>query len=508
MSDGYTSRLWIFHVFVILAVLFNTAYVGYQFGPQIVSIGRERFPSRDEEPSARIAKLDFLPINFTVPDDALTDPKATAFANNSRMYLVDTRRLFEVGQIIEVNVELFDGYSKRRTIGGDDVRVRLYNDDLKAYANGYVIDNGNGSYIARLIALWKGKSRIEVTLYHTREAIKAMYRMREQFVGNHMGKFKAGDVEEDIRCHPLARMLKGRELCNLTLENGGLSWYCWKPSNIKLLCHDWVEVIFRPPSHGLPLTNAEKGLLSPGGYGISIPGNIKVEVRNFSNIYMNLPECANVNSFITWNQQSPTGYFYNSVWKPLHCRGFSNLTKIQQCLKGKELVLFGDSTTRHWFETLESLLECKLVSGSWSTAKWHKPAKAFCIHDFFIHWLPHAMPFSVGPRWDTRRYLRPISAYLEEIRPNEKVIIVVHLFMHLEEYHPDVFRDRIQRIARSVRHLLQRNPHVKIFMKGAHTFLARRPDYFNSVFDSISHQAFKGLHDKVVFLKIRCKKII
>ncbi|KAL3862437.1 hypothetical protein ACJMK2_008403, partial [Sinanodonta woodiana] len=440
--------------------------------------------------SASIAELDF-PINFTLPDDALTDPNATAIANNSRMYLVDERHLFEVGQIIEVIIELFDGYGKRWTSGGDDVRVRLYNDDLKSYASGHVIDNGNGSYTAKLVALWEGQSRIDVTLYHTRDAIRAMYRMREQFVGNHMGKFKAGDVEEHIRCHPLARILKGRELCNLTLENGGLSWYCWKPSNIKLLCHDWVEVRFRPPSRGLPLTDAEKGLLSPGGYGISMPGNIEVEVKNSSNNQMNLPDCANVNSSITWNQQSPAGYFYNNSWKPLHCKGFSNLTKIQQYLKGKELVLFGDSTTRHWFEILESLLECKLVSESWSTAKWHKPAKALCKNGFFIQWLPHAMPFSVGSSWDTRRYLRPITAYLEEIKPDENIIIVVHLFMHLEEFHPDVFRDRIQRIAGSVSRLLQRNPHVKIFMKGAHTFLARRPDYFNSVFDKISYQAFK-----------------
>ena len=32
------------------------------------------------------------------------------------------------------------------------------------------------------------------------------------------------------------------ELCNLTTDNGGMSWYCGKPADRKLLCDDWELV--------------------------------------------------------------------------------------------------------------------------------------------------------------------------------------------------------------------------------------------------------------------------
>ena len=86
---------------------------------------------------------------------------------------------FKTGDKIEVFIILRDGYKKQREKGGDDLRVRTFNDDLNAYAAGQVKDHNNGTYTASVLAHWSGKHFIEVMLVHTRESIRALYQIRK-----------------------------------------------------------------------------------------------------------------------------------------------------------------------------------------------------------------------------------------------------------------------------------------------------------------------------------------
>lgn len=60
----------------------------------------------------------------------------------------------------------------------------------------------------------------------------------------------------------------------------------------------------------------------------------------------------------------PSGYYYQGVWRAvggLTIHEF-NTSAITQCLKGKAVHMYGDSTVRQWFEFLNAALP-----GSWST---------------------------------------------------------------------------------------------------------------------------------------------
>ena len=60
-------------------------------------------------------------------------------------------------------------------------------------------------------------------------------------------------------------------------------------------------------------------------------------------------------------KSGPAGYYYQGVW---HALGGStvhqfNIEAITQCLKGKVIYMFGDSTVRQFFEYLTAELPSK-----------------------------------------------------------------------------------------------------------------------------------------------------
>lgn len=67
----------------------------------------------------------------------------------------------------------------------------------------------------------------------------------------------------------------------------------------------------------------------------------------------------------------PSGYYFQGVWRrlgvtPIH--QFNSSSAITQCLKGKTVHMYGDSTMRQWFEYLDAALP-----GSRSTKPfWHR----------------------------------------------------------------------------------------------------------------------------------------
>ena len=141
------------------------------------------------------------------------------------------------------------------------------------------------------------------------------------------------------------------------------------------------------------------------------------------------------------------------------------------------------------------------------TVKWHKRAK--CANSnlkLTAEWMPHSQPFFVG--WDLSRYTRhSISRHLDEdIKDEDHVIVLLHMFTHVLPYHHDVFRTQIRIIRKSVERLLARNKFATVFIKAAHTYHQgphdheRWPDYYGYLYRNIMFREFAGLHDRVVYL--------
>lgn len=52
---------------------------------------------------------------------------------------------------------------------------------------------------------------------------------------------------------------------------------------------------------------------------------------------------------------TPSGYYYQGSWRPLSgvvMRPFNGSSVITQCLRGKMVYMYGDSTVRQWYEYL------------------------------------------------------------------------------------------------------------------------------------------------------------
>ncbi|XP_035771781.1 NXPE family member 3-like [Neolamprologus brichardi] len=58
-------------------------------------------------------------------------------------------------------------------------------------------------------------------------------------------------------------------------------------------------------------------------------------------------------------ESEPSGYYYQGVWRALGgttVHQFNTSSAITQCLKGKQVHMYGDSTMRQWFEYLDAAL--------------------------------------------------------------------------------------------------------------------------------------------------------
>ena len=196
----------------------------------------------------------------------------------------------------------------------------------------------------------------------------------------------------------------------------------------------------------------------------------------------------------------PSGYFYNDKWHPTFCR----LPDDKQCDKrvfGRHFAFFGDSTVRQWYTYMIDNLHCRQVTERWTMKAWHK--LSMCVNkslNFSTTFIPHERPLFSGDYW--RKYEieeKYTLAYLDAIQ-RENVVIVLHMFSHLTHYRTEIFQDRMNMLSSGVRRLLSRHTIPIVLIKGPHTFNSIL-SYKYYTYRLIIKEAFKGLHDRVVFME-------
>ncbi|MBN3303560.1 NXPE3 protein, partial [Amia calva] len=403
---------------------------------------------------------------------------------------------FRVGEQLEVLVHMHDFQGQPKQHGGDFLLARVHSPELKAGSAGKVVDHQNGFYSVFFALLWPGEVRVSVTLVHSSEAVQVLKRLREEHPDRVYFKslFRSGYFTETTQCN---LCLSAHEpLCNFTDPHTGEPWFCYKP---KLLSCD-TRVDHAKGGYQKRLISSREGLLFQSDINIKIPllasGTDRVTVKpQESKDKWELER--NANSDVI--KFTPSGFYYQDVWKStarLVVRQFND-TSITQCLHGKVVYLFGDSTVRQWFEYLNDVVPDLKEFHLGSPKKVGPFLAVDSVHNIMLKYRCHGPPI----RFSTvaANELRYVANELEGIVGGKDVVVAITIWSHFSTFPVEVYIRRLRNIRRAVLRLLDRSPGTLVVLKTANVqeltpeVSLYNSDWFSLQLDSVLRSMFRGL---------------
>uniref|UniRef100_A0A3Q1B7F6 NXPE C-terminal domain-containing protein n=1 Tax=Amphiprion ocellaris TaxID=80972 RepID=A0A3Q1B7F6_AMPOC len=404
---------------------------------------------------------------------------------------------WHVGDKLKVLIKMcdFQGHSKKS--GGDVLFARLHNPTLGAGVAGKVEDHLNGSYSAVFSLLWEGSAWVEVTLVHPSEAVTVLRRLNSEQPDRviFQSLFYSGSISETTICNVFLRSTE-QPLCNYTDLHTGEPWFCFKPKNLN--CDTRINHSKREVKQNLK-ANEEKLFQLGVNMKVSIPASGPASVT----VLPRPKGQAVVNSS---NMESGlSGYYYKDEWQTLSGTKVQQLntpSAITQCLKGKVVHLYGDSTIRQWFEyfngALPDLKEFDLHS--------HKQNGLFMAMDIpnniLMTFRCHGPPFRCHPVPISE--LRYIANELDNVIGGTNTVVIFGIWAHFGSYPMEVYIRRLQSIRRAVIRLLNRSPGTVVIIRTANPkALPSRVSLVNSDWyslqnDKVLRAIFKGLNVHLV----------
>ncbi|XP_067666929.1 NXPE family member 3-like [Haliotis asinina] len=435
-------------------------------------------------------------------------PSLYAHPNKSRIYLKHAHKVYNLGDGIEVQMDLYDMNGDPKMTGGDFLRVWMENPETAASISGRVTDLNNGSYTALLKAVWLGNATIKAFIAARREEIVLDYMIFEKhdFIWPIFAEFRANNLKDATKCSAnQENSLKTNEWCNFTNENNGSSYFCRKSKIKQLTCDTWSHT-YSNNRIDAPLNTTERNILDLSVADSKLDvlkTSVKVSVRRASNDMERLAPtipCNRLPSVITWQRKSPNGFFLHDRWHSLLCTDTLPRTTdaYGRCLKGKTLWLHGDSTSNQFKDALHSMFH---FPSHWDE---HVPTTdADVTHNFSVSWRAHELPFYHGGRHYNRSTNLGQDIMMDRLPNTTKDIVVLYLYVHFTLIHPDVFSRHVQRLVPSVKNLLARAPNVTVAVRGPHAFFRRKRgmlSYWGLLYTEIWHEAFASLQHQIVYL--------
>ncbi|XP_063761262.1 NXPE family member 3-like isoform X2 [Eleginops maclovinus] len=427
-----------------------------------------------------------LPSPFSL--EQTSDPAHSTFT----IHPARGRGEWHVGDQLEVKIVISDFKGHPKKSGGDLLFARLHNLKLGAGVAGKVEDHLNGSYSAVFPLLWEGDAQVEVTLVHSSEAITVLNRLTSEQPDRVFFKsmFRSGSRSQTTICNVCLRPTQ-QPLCDLTDHRTGDPWFCYKPNNMSCdtrITHKmggykqnikrWEDKLFQVR------VNLKVHIRASGPAGVTVLPKKKGQPEVKRSIV----------------KSTASGYYYQGLWRPLDgtkVRQFNNASAITQCLKGKMVHLYGDSTIRQWFEFLNAALpdlkEFNLVSS--------KQTGPFMALDYAnkikVTFRCHGPPIRFGVPIGELRY---IANELKDLTGGPNTVIVFGIWSHLGTFPIEVYIRRLQRIRSEVVRLLDRAPETLIIIRTANPKALwlyetiTNSDWFSLQRDQVLRAIFKGLN--------------
>ena len=420
--------------------------------------------------------------------------------------------------IIEIAIQIYDGYNRKKTNGGDVILMQAKKLPSGGSAPGHVIDHMNGSFYGRVQIHWSGRTKVSVKLVSAKENQCLRFRAMENY-GNSVFALKTPycihyrfvnqSVHEFTRCAPYSFVYGYKKLCNFTNLNYGFSWFCGKPTKEGLDCNSYNKFQVKRLNLWKIVPHQSKDEL------IHNPGHC--EVRQKLIIFMNkrhkstpkipktVVKCSQRLKQDSWTESTPTGYSIRKNWKFNNCLNNFKFTNknLRKCLKSKRISFIGDSTLRQYFEVLALAMHISIQSAAFNkSARTEKNS----IH---LTWRKHEMPFYNRELFEQEK-VRSTTFQIDELANDDSLagnssIVVVHYGSHLQAFPPSVYRSRIRQLAHSLKRLLKKKPETTILVKGAapviqdtHWFDVR----ISLIFNEILFQEFADLQRQVTYLDV------
>ncbi|XP_029769112.1 NXPE family member 3 [Terrapene carolina triunguis] len=422
-----------------------------------------------------------------IPFVRSTDPA------HSNFVIVNSNVRFKVGDQLEVRVHMKDFQGKPKQYGGDYIQARIHSPLLKAGATGRVVDDQNGFYKVFFTLLWPGEVRVSMSLVHPSEGIQVLQRLREERPDRVYFKslFRSGSTSETTVCNVC---LPGDlPVCNFTDLYTGEPWFCYKPR--KLSCASRIN--HAKGGYQKDLLTPSESLFFQTDVNIKVPilpsgpDSVTVELLGFT-------ESANLD-----RSQGPAvfplGYYYQDKWRPRTrwIRHFNKTADISECLQGKVVHFFGDSTIRQWFEYLTTFVP-DLVEFNLGSPKNVGPFMSVDLkHNVLLKFRCHGPPIRFTTVFSSE--LHYIANELNGIVGGRNTVIAITIWSHFSTFPVEVYIRRLRNIRRSIILLLDRSPKTLVVIRTANVqelgpeVSLFNSDWYSLQLDTIMRKMFSGI---------------
>ncbi|PIK51524.1 putative NXPE family member 3-like isoform X2 [Apostichopus japonicus] len=366
-----------------------------------------------------------------------------------------------------------DSLNRSKSYGGDMFRVKLFSGKPYAAVNAdHLIDFQNGTYLAIFRILWEGQIDLQVLLVHPAEAISLFL---PTIKGGRSVKalYKGGFETKD----DTGKMHQEKPFCNFSDNQIYAPWFCSSPKDNLLNCSHWKThatdkaAIQKLLQAELDQT-AEEILKRSKSLVYRSKGLITVQQRDNSTTAHYAEIAGSMLPYCKPEGPPPiktNGYFFQNIWYPLNCR-IKHFSKedILECLNGKTVRIFGDSTSRQVYEVLQKFLKCKSIP----LDPPRNSSRLDCrcrINNVTLHFQFHGLP-TKGSNVSPISGIHYAANDIDRLEGGPGTIIFLSYWAHFTMTGMDFYKKRLESVRDALDRLLARSPPgTKIYMKGANT---------------------------------------
>ncbi|KAM4701909.1 NXPE family member 3-like, partial [Discoglossus pictus] len=415
-----------------------------------------------------------------------TNPKSCEYV------LLNLRPTYIVGEKLDVLITAKDHKGRPKTYGGDYFQAKLHSTNLKAGVSGSVIDHHNGTYTASFLLVWPGDTKISIKLMHSSEAIAILHQKRDSRPDKvfYHGYFEHNGTREVVECN---FDLPGQKVCEYYDPQSGEKWVCARPK--KVPCDSYNE--HSSGGNRDVLNKEEKKYLQMSLIDQVIPTKLEpftVLAQNTSS------KCTRCMCIPGLQNPDPSGFYYQDLWKSRVCSNqhFNNPSNVTDCLTGKVVYMFGDSTLRQWWEYLVDFVpSLKRID---LHVTYHPGPLLACDteHNYLVQWRVHQKPLRMQQTWIHE--LHYMAAELDGLGKRKDMIIVLNCWAHFITYPIGIYVRRLRSLREAVIRLLNRSPETKILIKSANTGYAfgHGSDWLSLQLDIVMRAMFSKLPVSIV----------